>query len=99
MSDDTQLLRRYVTEKSDDAFRELVERYLDLVYSAALRQLGGDVHRAQDIAQDIMASRRQGGSLWMVAKKRQQARRPSLHGGGAARMRPNYGQDNEQGVD
>ena len=56
MPDDAQLLRRYVQENSEDAFRELAQRYLDLVYSAALRQLGGDVHRAQDVAQVVFAT-------------------------------------------
>jgi len=56
MPDDAQLLRRYVQENSEAAFRQLAERYLDLVYSAALRQLGGDTHRAQDVAQVVFAT-------------------------------------------
>ncbi len=28
-------------------------RYLNLVYFAALRQVGGDVHRAEDVAQQV----------------------------------------------
>lgn len=50
---DNQLLRRYVDEHSEAAFADLVLRHLDLVYSAALRQVGGDVHRAHDVAQTV----------------------------------------------
>src|SRR6185312_15800230 len=35
------------------AFRELLERYVDLVYSTALRLVQGDTHRAQDVAQTV----------------------------------------------
>ena len=51
MPDDQQLLRRYVNENSEAAFGELVARYVNLVYSAALRRTGGDLHLAQDVAQ------------------------------------------------
>jgi RNA polymerase sigma factor (sigma-70 family) len=50
---DTELLRRYAAEKSDPAFAALVERHLDLVYSAALRRVGGDAHAAADVAQQV----------------------------------------------
>lgn len=53
MLDDAQLLRRYADEKSEAAFAELVRRHLDLVYSAALRQVEGDCHRAKDVAQQV----------------------------------------------
>ena len=39
MQADAQLLRDYAEAKSQDAFTELVRRHLDLVYSAALRQV------------------------------------------------------------
>ena len=51
MLDDHQLLARYVGDGSEAAFCELVERYVDLVYSAALRRTGGDTHLAHDVAQ------------------------------------------------
>jgi RNA polymerase sigma factor (sigma-70 family) len=51
--DDSELLRRYADEKSDDAFRELVRRHLSVVYAAALRQVHGDAHLAQDVAQRV----------------------------------------------
>jgi RNA polymerase sigma factor (sigma-70 family) len=50
---DSELLRRYVSGQSEAAFAELVGRYLGLVYSAALRQVSGDVAAAQDIAQAV----------------------------------------------
>src|SRR5471032_728003 len=53
MSDDRQLLRRFAADRSEAAFGELVARHVTLVYSAALRQTGGDAHRAQDIAQIV----------------------------------------------
>ncbi|MBI4626609.1 MAG: TonB family protein [Verrucomicrobia bacterium] len=51
MNDDSELLHRYVVEGAEDAFAELVRRHLNLVYSAALRQVNGDAPLAADIAQ------------------------------------------------
>ncbi len=45
------LLQRYCDRRDDDAFRELVSRYIGLVYGTALRRVGGDAHLAQDIVQ------------------------------------------------
>lgn len=53
MTDSQKLLAEYVQTGSETAFRELVARYLDLVYSAALRLVEGDTHRAQDVAQTV----------------------------------------------
>jgi len=53
MSTAADLLRRYAEENSEAAFAELVRTHLDLVYFAALRQVGGDAHRAQDVAQTV----------------------------------------------
>lgn len=55
MTDDAELLRRYVSEHSEAAFAELVQRHLPLVYNAALRQLGGATHRAEDVTQTVFA--------------------------------------------
>jgi RNA polymerase sigma factor (sigma-70 family) len=55
MNDDLTLLRRYAETGSQSAFRALVERHLGLVHHAALRQLGGDAHRARDVAQCVFA--------------------------------------------
>ena len=51
--DTRQLLADYVERASEPAFRELVTRYFDLVYSTALRTVDGDVHLAQDAAQTV----------------------------------------------
>jgi RNA polymerase sigma factor (sigma-70 family) len=52
MRADAQLLRDYAEAKSQDAFAELVRRHLDLVYSAALRQVRSPQH-AEEISQSV----------------------------------------------
>jgi RNA polymerase sigma factor (sigma-70 family) len=52
---DVELLRRYAAERDDGAFAELVRRRVNLVYSVALRQCGGDAHLAADVAQRVFA--------------------------------------------
>jgi RNA polymerase sigma factor (sigma-70 family) len=47
---DQQLLRDYAECRSEAAFAELVRRYVDLVYSAALRMVA-DSHLAEDVTQ------------------------------------------------
>jgi RNA polymerase sigma factor (sigma-70 family) len=49
---DHQLLDRFVREDSEDAFRELVQRHVPLVYSVALRHTNNP-HHAQDITQVV----------------------------------------------
>jgi RNA polymerase sigma factor (sigma-70 family) len=56
MNDDSTLLRRFAEEKSSEAFGELVQRHLDFVFSAALREVGGDFARAQDITQNVFVA-------------------------------------------
>src|SRR5512140_544939 len=53
MMETGELLRAYVQHHSEPAFRELVERYFDLVYSVALRRVDGDTLLAQDTAQVV----------------------------------------------
>ena len=53
MTEDAELLRRYAEDRSEAAFAELVQRHLDLVYSAALRRLAGDAHAAADVTQQV----------------------------------------------
>jgi len=52
MLDDASSLRLYPEGRSEDAFTELVRRHFNLVYFTALRRVGGDPHRAKEVAQD-----------------------------------------------
>lgn len=72
MPDDAELLRRYADDRSEAAFAQLVERHFGLVYAAALRQLGGSAHRAQDVAQTVFID--------LARKARPLARRTELGG-------------------
>lgn len=51
--DDSQLLRRYVEERSEDAFAALVQKHVNLVYYAALRQTDGIAALAEDVTQAV----------------------------------------------
>jgi RNA polymerase sigma factor (sigma-70 family) len=53
MVEDKELIRQYAAERSESAFAELVRRHLGMVYGAALRQVNGDAHLAQDLAQTV----------------------------------------------
>ncbi len=72
MTPDSELLGRYARTRSEDAFAELVRRHVNLVYSAALRQVNGDAHLAQDVAQTVFAD--------LARKADSLARRESLTG-------------------
>ncbi len=64
MMDDAELLSRYAGTHAEEAFAELVQRHVNLVYRAALRQLGGDAHGAQEVAQAVFTLlARKAGSL------------------------------------
>lgn len=53
MISDRDLLREYSERRSESAFAELVSRHVNFVYGAALRQLSGDVHRAEEVTQIV----------------------------------------------
>ena len=69
---DSELLGEYARHNSQDAFAELVQRCVDLVYSTALRQVGGDAHLAQDVAQNVFTA--------LARKARGLLRRQTLSG-------------------
>ncbi|HEX5218941.1 MAG TPA: sigma-70 family RNA polymerase sigma factor [Verrucomicrobiae bacterium] len=50
--DDWQLLQSYIERESETAFRTLVNRHANLVYSVALRQVR-DAHLAEEVAQAV----------------------------------------------
>src|SRR5271163_788834 len=52
---DGELLRRYAREHSETAFEELVRHHINLVHSAALRQVNYDTHLAEDVTQAVFA--------------------------------------------
>jgi RNA polymerase sigma factor (sigma-70 family) len=56
MQTDQELLQCYVQERSEKAFTELVQRHVDLVYGAALRQLCGNVSLAEDVTQSVFTT-------------------------------------------
>lgn len=63
--DDRELIERFVADGSDGAFGELVARHINLVFSVAQRLLGGDRHRAQDVAQLVFINlARKAPALW-----------------------------------
>ncbi len=72
MTETQQLLAAYVEEGSETAFRELVSRYVNLVYTTALRLAGGDAHLAQDVVQTVF--------LQLAQNARKLSRESSLGG-------------------
>ena len=53
MTDRQNLLAASVGTGSEAAIRELLSRYVALVYSVAVRLVGGDTHLAQDVTQAV----------------------------------------------
>ena len=68
---DQQLLHDYAERRSEAAFAELVQRHIDLVYSAALRMVR-DTHLAEDVAQSAFVA--------LAQNARQLTDRPVLSG-------------------
>lgn len=56
MTEAQTLLTAYAKDHSDSAFHELVSRYIDLVYSTALRLVGNDTHLAEDVTQTVFVA-------------------------------------------
>ena len=54
MTSDLDLLRRFARDNSQDAFAEIVRRHLNLVFSAALRQVRSP-QLAEEVAQSVFA--------------------------------------------
>lgn len=53
MIDDAELLRRFSEQGCHGSFAEVVARHAGFVYAAALRQLGGATHRAEEVTQTV----------------------------------------------
>jgi RNA polymerase sigma factor (sigma-70 family) len=56
MFTDPQLLRRYLDQGSQDAFAEVVQRHINLVYGTAFRGLCGNASLAQDVTQAVFTT-------------------------------------------
>ena len=72
MTEDAELLSRYAAEQSEAAFAELTRRHVDLVHSAALRLVNGDIHAAQDVTQQVFTE--------VARQAKRLARHPALVG-------------------
>ena len=56
MNDGQALLAEYATNGTEAAFREIISRYLDFVYSTALRMVDGNTPLAEDVTQMVFIS-------------------------------------------
>ena len=83
--EDIELLRDYVTNRSEPAFRTLVERHVDMVYATALRHVH-DAHLAEEVTQAVfIALARKAHSLssatilpgWLFARRSLRAQKPN----------------------
>lgn len=65
MLEDSELLRRYVRDRDQVAFEELVRRHLNQVHASALRRVGNDAHLAADVTQGVFTALAQQ-ARWLV---------------------------------
>src|SRR3954471_21328729 len=72
METDSDLLSKYVKDRSEAAFAEVVRRHVDLVYSAACREMCGDVSIAEDVTQMVF--------IELARKAHRLIRHPALAG-------------------
>jgi RNA polymerase sigma factor (sigma-70 family) len=72
MMTDAELLLRYTKDRSESAFAELVQRRVNLVYSAALRESQGDASLAEDVTQAVFTE--------LARKASSLSRHPALAG-------------------
>src|SRR4051812_43327972 len=77
--DDVALLRQFIAERSENAFAELVRRYVDMVWSSARRQTGSS-ELAEEVTQIVFAtlaqkanSIREGVGGWLLVTTRYSA--------------------------
>jgi RNA polymerase sigma factor (sigma-70 family) len=70
--DDSELLRTYLDDRSQQAFTQLVERYVGIVYSTALRRCSGSPEQAKDVTQIVF--------IRLAQKARSLLRHPTLAG-------------------
>ena len=98
---DGELLRSYREAGDEKAFRELIERHADMIYSTAFRRIG-DAHAAEDVTQAVFCLLlRKAGRLydvpdlaawlhratcWKASEQLRAERRRQFHEHAAARM-------------
>src|SRR5579883_2922015 len=63
LMEDMQLLRAYVEQGSEDAFKTILDRHLNLVYSTALRQVRDPVLASEVTQTTFIILARKAGSL------------------------------------
>src|SRR5688500_5269419 len=56
MPSDSELLLSYARDGSEAAFAEVVRGHIALVYSAAMRRVGGDPHAAAEVTQTVFVA-------------------------------------------
>ena len=71
MATDNELLREYAQSGSEPAFKELVQRHVNMVYATALRETGANAHLAEDLAQSVFVE---------LARKAKLPRGPEIKG-------------------